>query len=129
MREPQLIDDAEHERVFERVAAVDVAKAAGVVCTRTPHGRCWRCSPPPAWPRPRRLQQDVPPSSPRLAMRSADLAYQHGRVAAGCFERWEIAAACNRIHGDNMGVVTQVTGVDDMQPTVVKLEDGDRAAF
>jgi transposase len=33
----QLIDDVEHERVFERVAAVDVAKASGVVCTRTPH--------------------------------------------------------------------------------------------
>jgi hypothetical protein len=37
VREPQVIDDQEHERVFERVAAVDVAKAAGVVCTRTPH--------------------------------------------------------------------------------------------
>jgi transposase len=37
VREPQLIDDEEHERVFERVAAVDVAKASGMVCTRTPH--------------------------------------------------------------------------------------------
>jgi transposase len=34
---PQVIDDEEHERVFEKVAAVDVAKAAGVVCTRGPH--------------------------------------------------------------------------------------------
>jgi transposase len=34
---PQLIDDQEHERVFEKVAAIDVAKAAGMVCTRTPH--------------------------------------------------------------------------------------------
>jgi transposase len=34
---PQLIDDQEYERVFERVAAVDVAKAAGMVCTRGPH--------------------------------------------------------------------------------------------
>jgi transposase len=34
---PQVIDDEEHERVHERVAAVDVAKDAGVVCTRTPH--------------------------------------------------------------------------------------------
>jgi transposase len=34
---PQVIDDEEHERVFDRVAAVDVAKAAGMVCTRTPH--------------------------------------------------------------------------------------------
>jgi transposase len=32
-----VIDDEEHERVHERVAAVDVAKDAGVVCTRTPH--------------------------------------------------------------------------------------------
>jgi transposase len=37
VHEPQFIDDQEHERIFERVAAVDVAKAAGVVCTRTPH--------------------------------------------------------------------------------------------
>jgi transposase len=34
---PQVIDDQEHERVFERVAAVDVAKASGMVCTRVPH--------------------------------------------------------------------------------------------
>jgi exo-beta-1,3-glucanase (GH17 family) len=34
---PQVIEDEEHERLFERVAAVDVAKASGVVCTRTPH--------------------------------------------------------------------------------------------
>jgi transposase len=35
--QPQLIDDEEHERVFEKVAAVDVAKASGMVCTRVPH--------------------------------------------------------------------------------------------
>jgi transposase len=34
---PQVIDDEQHERVHDRVAAVDVAKDAGVVCTRTPH--------------------------------------------------------------------------------------------
>jgi len=34
---PQVIDDEEHERVHERVAAVDVAKDSGVVCTRIPH--------------------------------------------------------------------------------------------
>jgi transposase len=34
---PQVIDDEEHERVHDRVAAVDVAKDSGVVCTRTPH--------------------------------------------------------------------------------------------
>jgi transposase len=33
----QLFDDEEHERVHERVAAVDVAKDSGVVCTRIPH--------------------------------------------------------------------------------------------
>ncbi len=37
MSKPQVIDDEEHERAFERVAAVDVAKAAGMVCTRLPH--------------------------------------------------------------------------------------------
>ncbi|MGH3225391.1 MAG: hypothetical protein ACRDPY_43030 [Streptosporangiaceae bacterium] len=34
---PQVIDDEEHERVHERVAAVDVAKDSGMVCTRIPH--------------------------------------------------------------------------------------------
>jgi transposase len=37
VRKPQVIDDEEHERVFDRVAAVDVAKADGMVCTRVPH--------------------------------------------------------------------------------------------
>jgi transposase len=34
---PQVIDDQEHERIYERVAAIDVAKDTGMVCTRTPH--------------------------------------------------------------------------------------------
>jgi transposase len=34
---PQVIDDVEHEQVYERVAAVDVAKKEGVVCLRGPH--------------------------------------------------------------------------------------------
>jgi transposase len=34
---PQVIDDAPHERVYERVAAIDVAKTEGVVCLRLPH--------------------------------------------------------------------------------------------
>jgi transposase len=34
---PQVIDDQEHERVHERVAAIDVAKDSGMVCTRLPH--------------------------------------------------------------------------------------------
>jgi len=37
MRKPQEIEDEEYEQVVERVAAVDVAKAAGMVCTRVPH--------------------------------------------------------------------------------------------
>ena len=37
MSRPQVIDDEEHERVHERVAAIDVAKDSGMVCTRTPH--------------------------------------------------------------------------------------------
>src|SRR5229473_7606278 len=37
MSEPQEIDDEEYEQVLERAAAVDVAKASGMVCTRVPH--------------------------------------------------------------------------------------------
>ena len=37
MSGPQVIDDQGHERVYERVAAVDVAKASGMVCVRLPH--------------------------------------------------------------------------------------------
>jgi transposase len=49
---PQVFDDQEQERVFERVAAVDVAKAPGVVCLRLPH---------PAQPAGRRSQvREVP---------------------------------------------------------------------
>ena len=36
MREPQEIEDREYEQAVPRVAAVDVAKAAGVVRTRVP---------------------------------------------------------------------------------------------
>jgi hypothetical protein len=34
---PQVIEDEQHERIYERVAAVDVAKDSGMVCTRMPH--------------------------------------------------------------------------------------------
>jgi transposase len=34
---PQVIDDEEHERAHERVAAIDVAKDSGMVCARLPH--------------------------------------------------------------------------------------------
>jgi transposase len=34
--EPQEIQDEEHEQILDRVAAVDVAKASGMVCMRVP---------------------------------------------------------------------------------------------
>ena len=37
MVEPQEIEDEEHEQILQRVAAIDVAKASGMVCTRVPH--------------------------------------------------------------------------------------------
>jgi transposase len=37
MNEVQEILDEEHEQVVARVAAIDVAKASGMVCTRMPH--------------------------------------------------------------------------------------------
>ena len=37
MMKPQEIEDEEHEQVLQRVAAVNVAKKAGMVCTRVPH--------------------------------------------------------------------------------------------
>ena len=37
MMAPQEILDEEYEQVLERVAAVDVAKGSGMVCTRVPH--------------------------------------------------------------------------------------------
>jgi transposase len=36
VEEPREVPDEQHERVWERVAAVDVAKGSGVVCTRVP---------------------------------------------------------------------------------------------
>jgi len=36
MEQPQEVEDEAYERVWERVAAIDVAKATGVVCTRVP---------------------------------------------------------------------------------------------
>jgi hypothetical protein len=38
-----VIDDEERERVHERVAAVDVAKDSGMVCTRLPHDLPFPC--------------------------------------------------------------------------------------
>ena len=36
MRKPQVVPDEDHEVIYERVAAVDVATASGVVCLRAP---------------------------------------------------------------------------------------------
>ena len=37
MQEPQEVLDGEREQILARVAAIDVAKASGMVCTRMPH--------------------------------------------------------------------------------------------
>jgi transposase len=37
VQEPEEVPDGEHEQVLARVAAIDVAKASGMVCTRVPH--------------------------------------------------------------------------------------------
>jgi transposase len=37
LSEPEQVEDEEHEQRLERVAAIDVAKASGKVCTRVPH--------------------------------------------------------------------------------------------
>ena len=34
MGKPRVVPDEDHEVIYERVAAVDVAKASGVVCLR-----------------------------------------------------------------------------------------------
>ena len=56
---PEEIPDADHELVMERVCAIDVAKASGTVCVRTPPARrrvskVWDVAPPAArsatWP-------------------------------------------------------------------------------
>ena len=60
MRKPQVVPDEDHEVVYERVAAVDVAKASGVVCLRTPD---------PARPGRfvNRIWEDVPAMRARIA--------------------------------------------------------------
>ena len=37
MSDRQQVEVDEHEEILERVAAIDVAKASGMVCTRVPH--------------------------------------------------------------------------------------------
>ena len=37
MQQPVEVQVDEHEQIVERVAAIDVAKASGMVCLRVPH--------------------------------------------------------------------------------------------
>ncbi|HLI39046.1 MAG TPA: hypothetical protein VKV80_17155 [Streptosporangiaceae bacterium] len=47
MEQPQeVVEDEEHERAWDRVAAIDVAKASGVVCTRVPEDIFWQAAGP-----------------------------------------------------------------------------------
>ena len=60
MRKPQVVPDEDHEVVYERVAAVDVAKASGVVCLRVPDtGRAGRYV--------NRIWDEVPATRARIA--------------------------------------------------------------
>jgi len=60
VRKPQVVPDEDHEVVYERVAAVDVAKASGVVCLRVPDtGRAGRYV--------NRIWDEVPATRARIA--------------------------------------------------------------
>jgi hypothetical protein len=67
VRKPRVIPDEDHEVVYERVAAVDVAKASGVACLRVPD---------PARPGRfvNRVWEDVPATRARIAELGAELA-------------------------------------------------------
>jgi len=66
VRKPQVVPDEDHEVVYERVAAVDVAKASGVVCLRTPDTkRAGRFV--------NRIWDDVPATRARIAELGAEL--------------------------------------------------------
>jgi transposase len=66
VRKPQVIPDEDHEVIYERVAAVDVAKASGVVCMRAPDAK-----------RPgryvNRIWDNVPATRARIAELGAEL--------------------------------------------------------
>ena len=66
MRKPQVVPDEDHEVIYERVAAVDVAKASGVVCLRTP-------DPKRAGRFVNRIWDDVPATRARIAELGAEL--------------------------------------------------------
>jgi transposase len=66
VRKPRVIPDEDHEVVYERVAAIDVAKASGVACLRAPDpGRPGRfCN---------RVWEDVPATRAQIAALAAEL--------------------------------------------------------
>ena len=66
MGKPRVVPDEDHEVVYERVAAVDVAKASGVVCLRAPD---------PARPGRfvNRIWEDVPATRARIAELGGEL--------------------------------------------------------
>jgi transposase len=66
VRKPQVVPDEDHEVIYERVAAVDVAKASGVVCLRTP-------DPKRAGRFVNRIWDDVPATRARIAELGAEL--------------------------------------------------------
>jgi hypothetical protein len=66
VRKPQVVPDEDHEVVYERVAAVDVAKASGVVCLRTP-------DPAPPGPFVKRIWDNVPAMRAQIAELGAGL--------------------------------------------------------
>jgi len=63
---PRVVPDEDHEVMYQRVAAVDVAKASGVVCLRAPD---------PARPGrfTSRIWDDVPATRARIAELGAEL--------------------------------------------------------
>jgi transposase len=66
VRKPQVIPDEDHEVVYERVAAVDVAKASGVACMRVPDpGRPGRFV--------NRVWEGVPATRAQIAALAAEL--------------------------------------------------------
>jgi hypothetical protein len=76
---PRVVPDEDHEVVYERVAAVDVAKASGVVCLRAPDparpgrfaSRIWDRVPATREPR----------AAPRARTRTADRHHTRNRAA------------------------------------------------
>ena len=78
MRKPQVIPDEDHEVVYERVAAVDVAKKDGVVCLRQPHPSRAGQRQSVVW-----TVTDLP-----RAFRTADLRLIHAAICCSRYSLW-----------------------------------------